>query len=194
MGGAGSGRVPMEFDADALIDMLEHGHRKSDIAKELGMSQPTLQNKIAQLQKMSPIMLEYRSLQTLELTELQSKILNNITDEKIEQAPLRDLVLAYKILKEKEFMVEGKPQEVKGLVHYLLEVEKLEQAERMGGGVGVAPNPSLHANPLHENPLGLPPIPSFDYADEVEKEKVERFMKLADDELDCGIKLSDIPD
>lgn len=126
----GIGRPEMDFDPDVLLDLLETGATKKRMAEEMGMSIPTLRTKIAQLQQQSPVILEYRALQTLELTELQHKILSNITDDKIENAPLRDLVLAYKILKEKEFMVEGKPTEVKGLVHYLLEIEKVEQAEK----------------------------------------------------------------
>lgn len=126
----GVGRPEMDFDPDVLLDLLETGATKKRMAEEMGMSIPTLRTKIAQLQQQSPVILEYRALQTLELTELQHKILSNITDDKIENAPLRDLVLAYKILKEKEFMVEGKPTEVKGLVHYLLEIEKVEQAEK----------------------------------------------------------------
>lgn len=199
MGGSGSGRLPTEFDADALIDMLEHGYHKKDIAKELGMAHNTLQSKIAKLQESSPILLEYRSLQALELTELQSKILNNITDDKIEQAPLRDLVLAYKILKEKEFMVEGKPQEVKGLVHYLLEVERLEQAEKMGGksaGLGLRPEDPFQElpPPPAERVLRPWPPPNGDYVEEAEKENLESILRMSCDELGCGIKLSDIPD
>lgn len=130
MGGPGSGAKQFEIDPDALLELIERGVSKKNMAEEVGCSVPTLRSKIAKLQESSPVILEYRTLQTLELTELQSKILSKITDEKIDAAPLRDLVLAYKILKEKEFMVEGKPTEVRGLVHYLLEIEREEEAEK----------------------------------------------------------------
>ena len=41
---------------------------------------------------------------------------------------LRDLVLSYKILKDKELNIDGKPSEIKGLVAYLVEIEKREMA------------------------------------------------------------------
>jgi AraC-like DNA-binding protein len=125
-------RREFEVDSDVLLDLISDGFTHKEMAEQLGCSRPTLEKKIARLQKESPVLLNYRTLQTLELTELQHKILSAITDDKIDSAPLRDLVLAYKILKEKEFMVEGKPQEIKGLVHYLIEIERLEQEEKAG--------------------------------------------------------------
>lgn len=119
-----------EVEADVLLDLISQGANRREIGESLGISQPTVRSKIKQLQEQSPILLEYRSLQSIELTALQQKILSKISDEKLDEAPLRDLVLAYKILKDKEFMVEGKPTEIKGLVHYLLEIERQEHAER----------------------------------------------------------------
>jgi hypothetical protein len=126
---AQSGRE-FEVEADVLLDLISQGANRREIGDALGISQPTVRSKIKELQEQSPVLLEYRSLQSLELTALQQKILAKITDDKIEQAPLRDLVLAYKVLKDKEFMVEGKPTEIKGLVHYLLEIERQEQSEK----------------------------------------------------------------
>ena len=130
-------RKEFEVDSDVLLDLISDGFTHKEMAEQLGCSRPTLEKKIARLQKESPVLLNYRTLQTLELTELQHKILSAITDDKIDSAPLRDLVLAYKILKEKEFMVEGKPQEIKGLVHYLIEIERLEQEEKAGNRAAI---------------------------------------------------------
>jgi len=55
-------------------------------------------------------------------------VLEAITPEKINEAPLRDLIASYKILKEKELTLEGKPSEIKGLVAHLIHLEKQEQA------------------------------------------------------------------
>ena len=49
-----------------------------------------------------------------------------ITPEKIHAASLKDLVSCFKILKDKELNIEGKPSEIKGLVGYLVELEKKE--------------------------------------------------------------------
>lgn len=128
MGGPGSGREKMEFDESILFDMLEEGHSKKDIAEQLDVSLPTLNRFISEMQEKSPVLLQYRSIQSLHLTQLQHQILQAITPEKINNSSLKDLVLAYKILKEKEQVIEGNPTEVKGIVAYLVELEKRDAA------------------------------------------------------------------
>lgn len=125
------GRPRKEFseeEMDALYDMLESGVDQKDAADELGVSVPTLSKRIAEIQKEQGLILQYRALQNLQLTKLQAEILERITPDKIEGAPLRDLVFAYKVLKDKELVVTGKPTEIKGMMHYLIELEKQEMA------------------------------------------------------------------
>ena len=124
------GRPVKELDIDTLFDLLERGTGKKDIAEEMSVSVPTLSKRIAQIQRDQSIILQYRALQNLQLTELQGQILERITPEKIDEAPLRDLVLAYKILKERELVDTGKPSDIKGFMHYLIEMEKEELAKR----------------------------------------------------------------
>jgi hypothetical protein len=57
-------------------------------------------------------------------------VLEAITPDKIEEAGLKDLVLCYKILKDKELVVEGKPTEIKGLVAHLIHLEQQEMASQ----------------------------------------------------------------
>ena len=128
-----SGRPKSEVDEDILIDLLSDGWNKTDISQELGVSVPTLNHRIADLQKKEGMILQYRALQSLELTEIQAKILEQITPEKIIGASLRDLVTAYKILKDKELVSEGRPNEIKGLVGYLVQLEKEEGKAKVGG-------------------------------------------------------------
>jgi hypothetical protein len=97
----------------------------------LDITPPTLSKRIAELQKEQGVLLQYRPLQSLQLTKLQAAVLERITPEKIADAPLRDLILAYKILKDKELVIEGKPSDIKGLVGYLIELEKLEADGKM---------------------------------------------------------------
>jgi hypothetical protein len=60
---------------------------------------------------------------------LQARILEAITPGKIEEASLKDLVLSFKILKDKETEIENpETGEIKGLVAYLIELEKRELA------------------------------------------------------------------
>ena len=75
--------------------------------------------------------LDYRSKQGLILTEVQAKLLGAISDRKIQEASLRDLVNSYKVLKDKELLMDGKPTEIKGFVGYLMELEKEDKEEQM---------------------------------------------------------------
>jgi hypothetical protein len=133
VGGEGSGRVAKELDLDAALDLLMRGESVPTVALELGISPPTLRKRIADIQQKQGLLLQYRAIQSLQLTELQARVLEAITPEKIEQAPLRDLVMSYKILKDKELNIEGKPSEIKGLVAHLIYLEKQEQALASGG-------------------------------------------------------------
>ena len=128
MGGVNSGRPKLDVDMDAALDLLLRGEKIPAIAVELGISPPTLRNRIADLQKKQGLLLQYRSIQSLQLTELQARVLEAITPEKIDNAPLRDLVMSYKILKDKEQVIEGKPSEIRGLVAHLIHLEKQEAA------------------------------------------------------------------
>ena len=132
MGGKGSGRPQLNIDMEAALDLLERGESASAISLELGISTQTLRNRIADLQKKQGVLLQYRSIQTLQLTELQARILEAVTPDKIDDAPLRDLIMSYKILKDKELVMEGKPSEIKGLVAHLIYLEKQEAALKSG--------------------------------------------------------------
>ena len=131
------GRPKAEIDLEIAIDLLARGEKVPAIATELGISAPTLRARIMDLQEKQGVLLQYRSIQSLQLTELQARVLEAITPEKIEAAPLKDLVASYKILKDKEQVIEGKPSEIKGLVAHLIYMEKQEQALKSGN-----PNPA----------------------------------------------------
>lgn len=118
----------LDLDTEVLLDMNEMGLTFKDQAQELGCSTATISNRIAKIQKEQGILMKYRALQSLQLTSIQAKILEAITPERISEAPLRDLVVAFKILKDKELVVEGKPSEIKGMVSYLIKMEKEELA------------------------------------------------------------------
>ena len=126
MGGVNSGRSSLAVDMDAALDLITRGESVPAVAIELGISAPTLRKRIADLQKKQGVLLQYREIQSLQLTELQARVLEAITPEKIDNAPLRDLVMSYKILKDKEQVIEGKPSEIRGLVAHLIHLEKQE--------------------------------------------------------------------
>ena len=118
----------LDIDTEVILDMNETGLTFKEQAQELGCSVSTISNRIAKIQKEQGILMKYRALQSLQLTSIQAKILEAITPELISEAPLRDLVVAFKILKDKELVVEGKPSEIKGMVSYLIKMEKEELA------------------------------------------------------------------
>lgn len=126
------GRPKKELDTEAILDYINRGLSVPAIATELGISAPTLRARIADLQQKQGLLLQYRAIQSLQLTELQARVLEAITPGKIDEAPLRDLVMAYKILKDKELTIEGKPSEIKGLVAHLIYMEKQEAALKSG--------------------------------------------------------------
>ena len=118
------GRPRKEIETEELYDVIERGVPRHAAADLFGVSIPTLSARIKDIQVKQGLLMQYRALQALQLTELQARILEAITPEKIEMAELKDLVLAYKILKDKELVVDGKPSEIKGLVSYLVHMEK----------------------------------------------------------------------
>jgi len=122
------GRKRKEIDLGKLLDFSEKNLPQREIADELGVSIPTLAKRMSEVREKQGILMQYRELQSLQLTSMQARILEAITPQKINEATLRDLILAFRILKDKEHSIEGKPTEVKGLVHYLLEIEKQEMA------------------------------------------------------------------
>ena len=118
----------LDINTDILLDMNEKGLTFKQQAEELGCSSATISNRIARIQQEQGILLKYRALQSLQLTKLQAKILEVIDDDKINEAPLRDLIMAFKVLKDKELVLEGKPSDIKGMVSYLIKMEKEELA------------------------------------------------------------------
>ena len=105
----------MGFDLSGGVAVLEEYQ-----APQVG----TLTKQVDGILSKEKDLLRYRDKQGLILTEVQAKLLNAISDRKIQEAPLKDLVNCYKVLKDKELVMDGKPTEIKGFVGYLMELEK----------------------------------------------------------------------
>jgi hypothetical protein len=116
----------LPFDELAYFDMASVGMPQKEIARQLGLSIPTLERNIAELTAEQGVILKYRELQSLQLTKIQARVLEAITPDKIAEASLSELVVAFKILKDKELVTDGKPNEIHGLVGYLVQLEKAE--------------------------------------------------------------------
>lgn len=155
------GQQRVALDTDTMVDLMEMGMTQKESAKELGISPMTLSKRIADIQEKQQILLQYRKLQSLQLTELQARVLEAITPEKINEAPLRDLVVAFKILKDKELVMEDKGgTNIKGLIAYLIELEKEE-------GALALPVPAVDAEFEEVKTKGPGDITDSDYVPEV---------------------------
>ncbi len=124
------GRRRIEIDPLQIHDLASQGKTQLQIAQELGISHVTLTRRMADLQAKQGILLKYRSIQTLQLTELQIRVLEAITPEKIEDASLLDLAKAFKILKEAELGLKGEPFKITGLLGYLLKIEREDEKDQ----------------------------------------------------------------
>ena len=78
----------------------------------------------------------YDDVQHIQLTFLQHKLLAAISDAKLSDAPLRDVISAFKVLKDKQLVANGRPTEITGLVGYLevLEREEIDARNNKSGG------------------------------------------------------------
>jgi len=121
--------VDAKITAEVLYDLISTGKTQKQMSTELGISVPTLAKRIADIQEKQGLLLKYREIQNLQLTELQARVLEAITPEKIQEASLPQLVACYRILKDKELVSLGKPDSITGLVGYLIMLEK-EQATK----------------------------------------------------------------
>jgi hypothetical protein len=85
---------------------------------QLGVSHVTLARRMAEIEAKQGILLRYRSIQTLELTALQFRILEAITPQKIKDASLLDLLKAFGILQKAELGLKGEKYKIEGLATY----------------------------------------------------------------------------
>lgn len=123
------GRKKIEINPLKIYELSLRGMTQKEMAKELGVSHVTLAKRMAEIQREKGLLLKYRSLQTLELTLLQWRILEAVTTEKIESASLLELVKAFGILKKAELGMEEERPKIKGLLGYLVALERKELEE-----------------------------------------------------------------
>jgi DNA-binding Lrp family transcriptional regulator len=129
MGGKGSGATDKDIDLNALVDLLDRGATPAESADFLGVSLPTVKNRIRRLQESQGLILEYRGLQNLHLTELQLRCIEAITPAKINEASLNDLARAFKIFKEAELEIRDNSK-MSGLLGHLIELERQQLLSR----------------------------------------------------------------
>jgi transcriptional regulator with XRE-family HTH domain len=104
--------------------LASRGMTQVEIAKELGVSHVTLAKRMGELRVKEGPLKEYRCLLGLQLTALQCRSLEALTPEKLNGASLIELARAFSFLKKAELLMEGKPTKIRGILAYLLEMEK----------------------------------------------------------------------
>ena len=120
----------VDLSVETLLDLAERNLTQAEMSEITGVSIPTLQKRLNDLQEKQGLLLKARDLRNLRLTELQMMVLDAMTPEKIASADIKDLAVVFKVLADRENVDIGKPTEIKGLVSYLVQIEKEQVAMR----------------------------------------------------------------
>lgn len=118
------GRPAKELNEALMIDLLADGMTKKDVADILGVSPPTIANRIEDLKKRESSLLAYDKVHHLDLIDVKQRIVAGVTNDKIAEAPLAHLANAYGVFAKHEQLIQGRPTEIHGLMGYLLHLEK----------------------------------------------------------------------
>lgn len=122
------GRPKREIDIQALLEKRAERKTLKVISREMGVSETTLSRRIADLQYKKGALTKYREIMGLHLTMHQTRILEAITPEKLEQASFLELIKAYDLLVRMEKKTEGKDRfKIFNLVDHLLWLDKFEK-------------------------------------------------------------------
>lgn len=114
------GRPKKQIDEVRLLEMRASGEKLKEISIRMGISIPTLSRRLAVLHHEKGILTKYRQLQSLQLTELQARILEVVDSKNIEDAPLIELLRAFHVLCKLEKSIQGKESfKVWGLLDHL---------------------------------------------------------------------------
>jgi predicted transcriptional regulator len=124
------GRNPAILDTSLMLDLLADGMNKKEVADIIGCSPPTISAKIAELREDEASLLAYDKNKYLDLIGVQQRILANVTDEKLAEAPVQHLASAYSNFGKMLQLDQGKPTEIHGLMGYLMKLEQEDIAKK----------------------------------------------------------------
>ena len=127
----------VDLSIETLLDLAERNLTQAEMSEITGVSIPTLQKRLNDLQEKQGLLLKARDLRNLRLTELQMMVLDAMTPEKIAAADLKELAVVFKVLADRENVDIGKPTEIQGLVSYLVHIEKEKVATKEISGVTI---------------------------------------------------------
>jgi DNA-binding XRE family transcriptional regulator len=112
------------IDKELLLDLITSGMSRKDIAETMGVSPPTISNKIEELKRDESALLAYDKVHYLDLINVKQRLIANMTDDKMGEAPLGQLAQAYGTIGKMEQLIQGRPTEIRGLMGYLIHLEQ----------------------------------------------------------------------
>jgi transposase len=121
----------VDVDTSAMLDLLAEGFTNKEVAEAFGISTDTVRARISELKKAENGLLAYEKVQHLDLLQVQQRLVAAVTDDKIAEAPLRDIASSFKVFKHAEQLITGRPTEIQGLMGFLLKIEKEDIEEAM---------------------------------------------------------------
>ena len=146
------GRSPAAIDTALMLDLLADGMSKKEVADIIGCSPPTISAKIAELRKDESSLLAYDKNKYLDLIGVQQRILANVTDEKLAEAPVQHLASAYSNFGKMLQLDQGKPTEIVGLMGYLMKLEQEDIAKKEADN---AKTDVIDVSPISTEPIQL---------------------------------------
>lgn len=122
------GRVKKSLNEVALIELRKQGSSIEEISEKFEVSTATVSRRLADLRFNQGLLTKYRELQGLDLTLYKAKILEAITPEKIANASLGELAMAFKVISDLELKIQEQsgPKPV-GLIAHIIEAEKIRE-------------------------------------------------------------------
>lgn len=124
-------RPKLETDEVVILGMREEGKSIHEIGEELNCSTATVSRRIAYLKNRQGMLTRYRELQDLHLIETEFRILESITDAKLQKATLPQLCKALKVLVEVRAALGLKDKKViSGFVDHVIEANRLREESK----------------------------------------------------------------
>jgi len=154
------------FESGGILTDLLYGNEGKDGGKTqspyasatpLDLSLNRMTKEVSILQSEKDALEAIREVQHLKLIKIQNKILDAVTEEKLECASLPDLIRSFGMLKDKEHIMTGKATSITGIVGYLIQLEqedarKLQEKLDTEGKVVELSNDSFQVSTQEETP------------------------------------------
>lgn len=118
--------IPIEV----ILAMREEGMGVKEIARELGVSHQNISKRLKKVQKDVKRFDRWKKYKADVLAWKQKEILDNLTEEDIKKASVREKAVLFGVLYDKERLERGKSTQNISIAHFDAELAKLEEEER----------------------------------------------------------------